>query len=85
MEFPEFPVQPYAVQSRFMTALYAACELGGVALLESPTGTGKTLSIICSALQWLEDERNRPQPAPPKPTAGSQLGLANAGTGASVA
>lgn len=56
--FPAFPYgSPYAVQTEFMRSLYAALEEGGVGLFESPTGTGKTLSIICSALQWQEDRR----------------------------
>ncbi|CAN6441709.1 unnamed protein product [Victoria cruziana] len=59
IQFPAFPFTPYSIQTEFMRALYNAIEKGGVAMLESPTGTGKTLSIICSALQWVVDQRSR--------------------------
>ncbi|VAH23357.1 unnamed protein product [Triticum turgidum subsp. durum] len=59
-DFPAFPFAPYPIQSEFMSFLYSALSSGprALALLESPTGTGKTLSIICSALQWLLDRRD---------------------------
>ncbi|GMH15967.1 hypothetical protein Nepgr_017808 [Nepenthes gracilis] len=59
-KFPAFPYKPYSIQIDFMNALYESLNNGGIAMLESPTGTGKTLSIICSALQWLVDRRKRP-------------------------
>ncbi|KAM6321210.1 ATP-dependent DNA helicase DDX11 [Aegotheles albertisi] len=52
--FP-FPYTPYPIQERFMAALYGALEAGRVGIFESPTGTGKSLSLICGALSWLRD------------------------------
>ena len=57
--FPAFPFPPYDIQLGFMRSLYRALEAGGVGLFESPTGTGKTLSLICGSLQWLQDQRRR--------------------------
>ncbi|XP_042475699.1 ATP-dependent DNA helicase DDX11 isoform X3 [Macadamia integrifolia] len=56
-KFSAFPFKPYGIQLDFMKALYSSLDKGGVAMLESPTGTGKTLSIICSALQWIVDRK----------------------------
>ncbi|XP_065538193.1 ATP-dependent DNA helicase DDX11 isoform X5 [Lathamus discolor] len=52
--FP-FPYTPYVIQEQFMAALYGALEAGRVGIFESPTGTGKSLSLICGALTWLRD------------------------------
>ncbi|CAL2245522.1 unnamed protein product [Prunus armeniaca] len=57
--FPAFPYKPYTIQIDFMNALYHSLNKGGLSMLESPTGTGKTLSIICSALQWVVDRRQQ--------------------------
>ncbi|CAL8358727.1 unnamed protein product [Lota lota] len=57
-EFP-FPYQPYPIQEQFMRALYGALEDSKVGIFESPTGTGKSLSLICGALSWLKDFEKR--------------------------
>ncbi len=51
-----FPFPPYAQQHDLMAALLECFDSSGVGVFESPTGTGKSLSIICSAMYWL---RNR--------------------------
>ncbi|KAL8972408.1 MAG: hypothetical protein Q9183_000569 [Haloplaca sp. 2 TL-2023] len=40
-----------------MNAVYDCIAEGKVGIFESPTGTGKSLSLICSCLAWLQDER----------------------------
>ncbi|KAF9454817.1 DNA repair helicase [Macrolepiota fuliginosa MF-IS2] len=58
--FPAFPYDPpYSIQTDLMRHLYEAIEARAVAIVESPTGTGKTLSLLTAALTWLEDEKNR--------------------------
>ncbi|KAK7255379.1 hypothetical protein RIF29_28788 [Crotalaria pallida] len=58
-KFEAFPFEPYSIQIDFMNALYHSLNQGGVSMLESPTGTGKTMSVICSALQWVVDRRQQ--------------------------
>ncbi|XP_065058183.1 ATP-dependent DNA helicase DDX11-like [Rhopilema esculentum] len=52
--FP-FPFPPYDIQENFMKKLYTTVEAEKVGIFESPTGTGKSLSLICGILTWLRD------------------------------
>ncbi|KAH9440521.1 hypothetical protein MJO29_016345 [Puccinia striiformis f. sp. tritici] len=54
-----FPFEPYEIQKRFMRVLFEVIEHQKVGIFESPTGTGKSLSLICAALSWLELDRRR--------------------------
>ncbi|XP_023940791.1 ATP-dependent DNA helicase DDX11 [Bicyclus anynana] len=54
-----FPFQPYDIQNKFMKELYYTIENRKVGVFESPTGTGKSLSICCGALQWFKDTKQR--------------------------
>lgn len=49
-----FPFEPYDVQRQYVEKVIEALQGQHNALLESPTGTGKTLSLICSTLAWLQ-------------------------------
>ncbi|KAF8133448.1 DNA repair helicase [Boletus edulis] len=58
--FPAFPYDPpYSIQTDLMKHVYSSVESRHVTIIESPTGTGKTLSLLCSGLSWLTDERER--------------------------
>ncbi|XP_058098589.1 uncharacterized protein LOC131243331 isoform X2 [Magnolia sinica] len=62
----KFPYKPYGSQLAFMgrviSTLDRAQRQGHChALLESPTGTGKSLSLLCSALAWQQNHRSKNQ------------------------
>lgn len=52
-----YPYKPYDNQIRYMTTVIQALQNKQNALLQSPTGTGKTLSLLCSCLAWLQQKR----------------------------
>ena len=47
-----FPFKPYKCQESYMQTVMDALLKSENALLESPTGTGKTLCLLCSTLAW---------------------------------
>lgn len=48
-----FPFEPYEVQRAYMEKVIMCLRDSTNGVLESPTGTGKTLSLLCSSLAWL--------------------------------
>eukprot|EP00959_Pyramimonas_sp_CCMP1952_P382408 8012991-Pyramimonas_sp.AAC.1 len=57
----EFPFEPYECQKMYMSRVIEALATGQNALLESPTGTGKTLCLLCASLGYRQHlvQRNR--------------------------
>ncbi|KAI5960651.1 CHL1 [Candida pseudojiufengensis] len=50
------PFKPYDIQRQLMDAIYETIENDyKIGIFESATGTGKTLSIICSTMTWLRN------------------------------
>ncbi|GAB4815023.1 hypothetical protein N2152v2_002069 [Parachlorella kessleri] len=49
-----FPFDAYPCQLEYMGRVIEALQQGQNALLESPTGTGKTLCLLCATLAWRE-------------------------------
>uniref|UniRef100_A0A0L8I4R2 Helicase ATP-binding domain-containing protein n=1 Tax=Octopus bimaculoides TaxID=37653 RepID=A0A0L8I4R2_OCTBM len=50
-----FPFKPYECQKDYMKKVITCLQENQNGLLESPTGTGKTLCLLCSTLAWLQD------------------------------
>eukprot|EP00803_Ostreobium_quekettii_P006236 evm.model.scf_209.9 EVM.evm.TU.scf_209.9 scf_209:54383-63697(-) len=50
----QFPYDAYEQQVLYMGKVVQALEERRTALLESPTGTGKTLCLLCATLAWTE-------------------------------
>lgn len=49
-----FPYEPYNIQKEYMEKVIECLQTETNGVLESPTGTGKTLSLLCSSLAWLK-------------------------------
>ncbi|KAK9863411.1 hypothetical protein WJX84_010706 [Apatococcus fuscideae] len=54
----EFPHKAYGVQLAFISKVLKTLDCKENALLEAPTGTGKTLSLLCSALAWQQKQKD---------------------------
>ncbi|XP_049672320.1 regulator of telomere elongation helicase 1 isoform X3 [Accipiter gentilis] len=50
----DFPFQPYECQEAYMAKVLECLQKKVNGILESPTGTGKTLCLLCSTLAWRE-------------------------------
>lgn len=64
-EFFSFPYEkPYSIQLDLMRQIWSTLEKRHCGIFESPTGTGKSISLICGVLTWLTkhtDEYGLPQ------------------------
>nr|XP_020668087.1 regulator of telomere elongation helicase 1-like [Pogona vitticeps] len=54
----DFPFQPYKCQEEYMSKVLECLQKQVNGILESPTGTGKTLCLLCSTLAWREHFRD---------------------------
>ncbi|XP_017011641.2 LOW QUALITY PROTEIN: ATP-dependent DNA helicase DDX11 [Drosophila takahashii] len=48
-----FPYTPYGIQEQLMQEVFQVLENRKIGIFESPTGTGKSLTLTCGALTWL--------------------------------
>nr|CAB3226220.1 Fanconi anemia group J protein homolog [Phallusia mammillata] len=55
----KFPFKPYPSQLSLMNRIINGLQNRQHCLLESPTGSGKSLALLCSALAWQQDMQNK--------------------------
>ncbi|KAK9875897.1 hypothetical protein WA026_009684 [Henosepilachna vigintioctopunctata] len=53
----KFPFEPYDIQKDYMSKVIECLSMEKNGVLESPTGTGKTLSLLCASLAWLDAKK----------------------------
>lgn len=53
-----FPFTPYDCQKDYMSKVIECLQQKANGVLESPTGTGKTLCLLCATLAWRENIRD---------------------------
>lgn len=58
----KFPFEPYGVQKVMMNTITRTLQNKQHSLIESPTGTGKTLVLLCTALAWQSKSKELGQP-----------------------
>jgi len=53
-----FPYEPYEAQKNYMEKVISTLNnKGSISALESPTGTGKTLCLLCAVLAWVKENK----------------------------
>ncbi|XP_069161493.1 ATP-dependent DNA helicase DDX11-like [Procambarus clarkii] len=57
----QFPVKPYPSQMAMMAQIVKGLQRRQNCLLESPTGSGKSLALLCSTLAWQQAEKEKAQ------------------------
>ncbi|KAG1951787.1 Fanconi anemia group J protein [Pimephales promelas] len=57
-----FPCKAYPSQLAMMNSIIRGLNQGKHCLLESPTGSGKSLALLCSALAWQQAQFDKVQP-----------------------
>lgn len=55
----KFPHDAYAIQIKYMETIIDSLNARENAILESPTGTGKSLSLLCSVLAWIYEKKRK--------------------------
>jgi chromosome transmission fidelity protein 1 len=56
-----FPYEPYECQKNFMESIFLTLSNKKAGIFESPTGTGKSLSLLCGVLKFLAGKKLPPQ------------------------